>query len=115
MDKSSPILDNLNSIFCLLIVAALLRVGLWLWRDGTRVALRALHFWAESNHVQLIDIRPRWRPSALMNPWTQRLFDIDVVDTTGRKRRGQAVCGPQFWWQSSKTVYVDWAPDRGFD
>ncbi|APW63061.1 hypothetical protein BSF38_04619 [Paludisphaera borealis] len=105
----------MDAIFIVLVFVVFLRLCVAHLRWLTRKALQALSEWAKSEHIELIDIRPtKWKPPWFL-PDRMRVFEICVVDSTGRKRRGRAVCGDPFWRISDRTVSVEWNADQDLE
>lgn len=78
-------------------------------RVMNRQALRLLHDWADAKRLAVVGVeRVGWQGRPPMRAH-QRAFRVYVVDATGEKRTGVAVCGREVWF-TSPDVIVEWSP-----
>jgi hypothetical protein len=112
MNNPPPMLVRWDAVFLAILIAVWLGFVAAGYRSRTRRSLQVLHEWAKDNHFHIVEFRRSIMNMHLPNGWLVRVYDVEIVDSAARERRGRVVVGEMFWGFFRERVYVDWASDQ---
>jgi len=100
-----------DSFFLAILIAVWLGVVVAGYRSQIRRSLQVLHEWAKDNHFHIREYKSTIRD--MRHSWLVRVYDVEIVDSAARMRRGRVAVGEMFWGVFRESVYVDWISAGG--